>query len=53
LPLGGHMLSHNAKTILRFERSGASLRTAVLDKHRHREEGMRATFRITAKGLED
>src|SRR5438094_861263 len=53
LQLGGHMLSHNAKTILRFERSGASLRTAVLDKHRHREEGMRATFRITAKGLED
>src|SRR5947208_2270839 len=53
LPLGGHMLSHNAKTILRFERSGASLRTAVLDKHRHREEGMRATFRITARGLED
>ncbi len=53
LPLGGHMLSHNAKTILRLERSGASLRTAVLDKHRHREEGMRATFRITARGLED
>jgi DNA repair protein RadB len=53
LPLGGHMLSHNAKTILRFERTGSSTRTAVLDKHRHREEGMRASFRITAQGLED
>jgi DNA repair protein RadB len=53
LPLGGHMLSHNAKTIIRFERTGASTRTAVLDKHRHREEGIRASFRITAQGLED
>src|SRR5216110_636679 len=53
LPLGGHMLSHNAKTIIRFERSGTSARTAVLEKHRHREEGTRATFRITGQGLED
>jgi len=45
-------LSHNAKTIVRFERTGPSIRTAVLDKHRHREEGTRATFRITAQGLE-
>ena len=52
LPLGGHMLSHNAKTIIRFERSGTSARTAVLEKHRHREEGTRAAFRITAHGLE-
>src|SRR5881392_2164982 len=53
MPLGGHMLSHNAKTIVRFERTGPSTRTAVLDKHRHREEGTRATFRITGQGLED
>ena len=53
MPLGGHMLSHNAKTIVRFERAGPSARTAVLDKHRHREEGTRATFRITGQGLED
>ncbi len=46
-------LSHNAKTIVRFERTGPSTRTAVLDKHRHREEGTRATFRITGQGLED
>ena len=53
MPLGGHMLSHNAKTIVRFERTGISTRTAVLEKHRHEEEGSRATFRITAHGLED
>ena len=53
MPLGGHMLSHNAKTIVRFERAGTSTRTVVLEKHRHREEGIRATIRITAQGLED
>ena len=53
LPLGGHMLSHNAKTILRLEKSGPSTRLAVLEKHRHREEGSRASFRITGRGLED
>ena len=52
LPLGGHMLSHNAKTIVRFEKVGPNRRAAVLDKHRHREEGMRAEFRITSHGLE-
>jgi len=53
MPLGGHMLSHNAKTIVRLERTGMSTRSAVLVKHRHREEGGRASFRITAHGLED
>jgi len=53
MPLGGHMLNHNAKTIVRLERAGTSMRTAILDKHRHREEGARAAFRITANGLED
>ena len=53
LPLGGHMLSHNAKTIIRFEKVGPSQRAAVLEKHRNREEGSRAVFRITGHGLED
>jgi DNA repair protein RadB len=53
MPLGGHMLSHNAKTILRLEKTGPSTRLAVLEKHRHREEGSRAGFRITGRGLED
>ena len=47
------MLSHNAKTIVRFEKLEPSVRAAVLEKHRHREEGSRATFHITAHGLED
>ncbi|HLE54217.1 MAG TPA: DNA repair and recombination protein RadB [Thermoplasmata archaeon] len=53
LPLGGHMLSHNAKTIVRLEKAGPSRRLAVLEKHRHREEGSRAAFRITQDGLVD
>ena len=53
LPLGGHMLSHNAKTIIRFEKLAPSQRAAVLEKHRNREEGSRAVFRLTGKGLED
>ena len=53
MPLGGHMLSHNAKTIVRLEKVGPSQRAAVLEKHRHREEGSRALFRITGHGLED
>lgn len=51
-PLGGHMLSHNAKTILRLQKSGPSIRTATLMKHRHLEEGRTATFRLTANGME-
>ncbi len=53
MPLGGHMLSHNAKTIIRLEKVGPSQRAAVLEKHRHREEGSRAVFRLTGRGLED
>lgn len=53
MPLGGHMLSHNAKMIVRLEKTGPSTRLAVLEKHRHREEGSRAAFRITAIGLEE
>ena len=53
MPLGGHMLSHNAKTIIRLEKTGPSVRAAVLEKHRNKEEGSRAGFRITGRGLED
>jgi len=53
MPLGGHMLSHNAKTIVRLEKTGPSRRVAVLEKHRHQPEDTRAEFRITGIGLED
>jgi len=51
-PLGGHMLSHNAKAILRLEKIGPSLRLATIVKHRHLAEGRTAQFKLTDKGLE-
>ncbi len=53
LPLGGHMLSHTAKTILELTKTGPSARTARLVKHRSVEENRAARFRITANGVED
>lgn len=51
-PLGGHLLSHNAKTIISLERTGPHRRQAVLIKHRHLAEGRVAPFLLTDKGLE-
>jgi DNA repair protein RadB len=51
-PLGGHMLSHNAKDIVRLEKVGPNLRLATIIKHRHLQEGMAAKFRLTDAGLE-
>lgn len=51
-PLGGHMLSHNAKDILRLEKAGLNLRLMTIVKHRHLEEGRTAKFRLTDRGLE-
>ncbi len=51
LPLGGHALLHSAKAILRLEKVGPSERAATLIKHRAREEGKRAKFRITGEGV--
>lgn len=51
-PLGGHMLAHNAKVIVRLEKIGPSLRLATLVKHRHLQEGRSAEFRLTDRGVE-
>ncbi|MGQ9587427.1 MAG: DNA repair and recombination protein RadB [Thermoplasmata archaeon] len=51
-PLGGHVLLHNAKAIVRLDKAGASTRRAVIMKHRHLEEGRRADFKITKSGLD-
>jgi DNA repair protein RadB len=51
--LGGHALSHNSKTILRLDKKGNSVRTAVIIKHRSLPEGRHANYRITATGIED
>jgi DNA repair protein RadB len=50
-PLGGHVLLHNAKAIVRLEKVGSSSRRAIIVKHRHLEEGRRADFKLTKNGL--
>lgn len=51
-PLGGHILLHNSKSIMRLEKAGPNVRRATIMKHRHLAEGMSAEFRITDRGLE-
>ena len=51
-PLGGHVLHHNSKTIIRLDKEGHGLRKAVLMKHRSLAEGEDAEFRITGTGIE-
>ena len=51
--LGGHSLSHNSKTILRLDKKGNSVRTAVITKHRSLPEGRSANYKITSTGIED
>lgn len=50
-PLGGHVLLHNAKAIIRLEKVGTNTRRAVVVKHRHLEEGRKAEFKITKNGV--
>jgi DNA repair protein RadB len=50
-PLGGHVLLHNAKAIIRLDKAGTSARRAVIIKHRHLEEGKKADFRLTNEGV--
>ena len=50
-PLGGHVLLHNAKAIVRLDKVGTSSRRAVIIKHRHLEEGRRAAFKLTKNGV--
>jgi DNA repair protein RadB len=52
-PLGGHMFTHNCKTLVRLEKVGPSLRRAVRVKHRHLAEGESVKFRLTERGVED
>lgn len=53
-PIGGHMLLHNAKTIVKFERdpNKPSLRRALLVKHRSLQEGQSSMITINEKGVE-
>jgi len=49
--LGGNVLHHNAKTIIRLEWLAPSKRRAVLMKHRHLAEGRAAVFYLTDRGI--
>jgi len=49
--LGGNVLHHNAKTIIRLERAGIGKRRATIMKHRHMAEGRSAPFYITEGGI--
>jgi DNA repair protein RadB len=51
-PLGGHMLTHNAKSIIRLDKLGPNTRRAVVMKHRHLAEAKSAEFFLTDKGVE-
>lgn len=51
-PLGGHTLSHWSGAVLRLERFRGGNRRATLEKHRSREAGGTARFRITGRGIE-
>lgn len=50
-PLGGHVLLHNAKAIIRLDKVSTGVRRAVIIKHRHLEEGRRADFKLTNSGV--
>jgi len=50
-PLGGHVLLHDAKAIVRLDKVGTNTRRAVIIKHRHLEEGRRTDFKITKNGV--
>ena len=49
--LGGHVLHHCAKSIVRLDRVGVGKRRAVVMKHRHVAEGTAAEFRIVQDGI--
>ncbi len=52
-PIGGHILFHNAKAIIKLEKVADNIRRATLIKHRSIPEGITTEFKITNKGIED
>jgi DNA repair protein RadB len=51
LSLGGHVIHHNAKTIIRLDKLAVGRRRAVIMKHRSLPEGRNAIFRLTDEGM--
>lgn len=52
-PIGGHILYHNAKAIIKLEKVADSVRRAIIMKHRSIPEGKNIEFKITNNGIED
>ena len=50
-PLGGQIVRHMSKAIVRLEKVGPSRRRATVLKHRSVAELLSAEFRITTRGL--
>jgi len=50
--LGGNVLHHNAKTIVKLERSGIGRRRVTVMKHRHIAEGKSVDIQLTESGIE-
>ncbi|MEF8874746.1 MAG: DNA repair and recombination protein RadB [Candidatus Thermoplasmatota archaeon] len=50
-PVGGHILYHNAKTIVMLDILNSHLRKCILKKHRSRPEGKSTKFSITDNGI--
>ena len=51
-PVGGTMIEHLSKAIIKLERIGTGRRRFVIRKHRSRPEGVSCEFMITQAGVE-
>jgi DNA repair protein RadB len=52
-PIGGHILYHNAKAIIKLEKVVNNVRRATIVKHRSIADGLNCEFKITDNGIED
>jgi len=52
-PIGGHILYHNAKAIIKLEKIADNIRRMSLIKHRSIAEGLNCEFKIIDNGIED
>jgi DNA repair protein RadB len=52
-PIGGHILYHNAKAIIKLEKVTGNVRRATIAKHRSIADGLSCEFKITNNGIED
>lgn len=51
-PVGGNLLRHLSKAVVRLDKAGAGRRRATLVKHRSEAEGRSAFFVLTGRGVE-